>query len=72
MAVRIEREGAVATVVIDRPERRNAVDARTARELADAFRAVEATIESGESFEGAHRFARRRRPSRRPRLVRGH
>jgi enoyl-CoA hydratase len=42
MAVRIERDGAVATVVIDRPERRNAVDAQTARELADAFRAVEA------------------------------
>ncbi len=42
MAVRIESEGAVATVVIDRPERRNAVDAQTARELADAFRAVEA------------------------------
>jgi enoyl-CoA hydratase len=42
MTVRIEREGAVATVIIDRPERRNAVDARTARELAEAFRAVEA------------------------------
>jgi len=42
MAVRIESEGAVATVVIDRPERRNAVDAQTARELADAFRTVEA------------------------------
>jgi len=42
MAVRIETQGAVATVVIDRPERRNAVDARTAQDLADAFRAVEA------------------------------
>src|SRR5262249_12916 len=42
MTVRIESEGAVATVVIDRPERRNAVDAQTARELADPFRAVEA------------------------------
>lgn len=42
MAVRIETQGAVATVVIDRPERKNAVDARTARDLADAFRAVEA------------------------------
>src|SRR5215467_2744782 len=41
MTVRIESEGAVATVVIDRPERRNAVDAQTARELADAFRTVE-------------------------------
>ena len=44
MAVRIESEGAVATVVIDRPERRNAVDAQTARELADAFRTVEADV----------------------------
>src|SRR5262249_27227750 len=42
MAIRIEREGAVVTVIIDRTERRNAVDAQTARELADAFRAVEA------------------------------
>ena len=42
MAVRIETQGAVATVVIDRPERKNAVDARTAQDLADAFRAVEA------------------------------
>jgi len=57
MAVPIEREGAVATVVIDRPERRNAVDAQTARDLADAFRAVDAAIESGESLEGAQRFA---------------
>ncbi len=42
MAVRIERHGAVATVVIDRPERKNAVDAQTSRDLADAFRAVDA------------------------------
>ena len=42
MAVRIETQGAVATVVIDRPERKNAVDARTAQDLADVFRAVEA------------------------------
>ena len=42
MPVRIERAGAVATIVLDRPERKNAVDAQTARELADAFRAVEA------------------------------
>ena len=41
MPVRIEKQGAVASVIIDRPERKNAVDARTARELADAFRAVE-------------------------------
>jgi Enoyl-CoA hydratase/carnithine racemase len=47
MAVRIETQGAVATVVIDRPERKNAVDAQTARDLAEAFRAVEANGEIG-------------------------
>jgi enoyl-CoA hydratase len=47
MAVRIETQGAVATVVIDRPERRNAVDAQTSRDLAEAFRAVEANGEIG-------------------------
>jgi len=47
MAVRIETQGAVATVVIDRPERKNAVDAQTSRDLAEAFRAVEADGEIG-------------------------
>ena len=42
MAVRIETQGAVATVVIDRPERKNAVNAQTSRDLADVFRSVEA------------------------------
>ena len=42
MAVRVERAGAVTTIVLDRPERRNAVDGETARQLADAFRAFEA------------------------------
>jgi len=37
----------VATVVIDRPERKNAVDAQTSRDLAEAFRAVEADGEIG-------------------------
>ena len=41
-AVRVSREGAVTTVVIDRPERRNAVDGPTAAALADAFRAFDA------------------------------
>lgn len=40
--VRIEHEGRVATVVLSRPEVRNAVDRRTAEALADAFRAVDA------------------------------
>ncbi|HEY2193371.1 MAG TPA: crotonase/enoyl-CoA hydratase family protein [Actinomycetospora sp.] len=39
MSVRVEREGPVTTVTIDRPERRNAVDGPTAAALADAFRA---------------------------------
>jgi enoyl-CoA hydratase len=44
--VRVERAGAVSTVVGARPEPRNAVDRETARELADAFRAVEADEET--------------------------
>ena len=42
MAVRVERDGAVTTVIIDRPERRNAVDGPTAAALAGAFRAFDA------------------------------
>jgi enoyl-CoA hydratase len=42
MSVRIERDGPVTTVVLDRPAARNAVDGATARELADAFRAFDA------------------------------
>jgi enoyl-CoA hydratase len=39
MTVHVERDGPVTTVVIDRPEVRNAVDGPTAEALADAFRA---------------------------------
>ena len=42
MSVRVERAGAVSTIILDRPERRNAVDGTTARDLADAFRAFDA------------------------------
>ncbi|OLT11265.1 enoyl-CoA hydratase [Actinomadura sp. CNU-125] len=42
MPVRVERRGAVTTVIMSRPEARNAVDAATAGELADAFRAFDA------------------------------
>src|SRR5690349_5012608 len=42
MAIRVERSGPVATIVIDRPEARNAVDGPAARALAEAFRAFEA------------------------------
>ena len=37
-AVRVERAGPVTTVLLSRPERRNAVDGATAAALADAFR----------------------------------
>ncbi|MCW2843401.1 MAG: echA20 [Nocardioides sp.] len=42
MTVRIERTGPVTTVILDRPDARNAVDGPTARALADAFRAFDA------------------------------
>src|SRR5256885_5366064 len=42
MAVRVERAGPVTTIVLDRPEARNAVDRETAAQLADAFRGFEA------------------------------
>ncbi|MFQ6198699.1 crotonase/enoyl-CoA hydratase family protein [Streptomyces sp. NPDC000405] len=41
-AVRTERRGPVTTVVLSRPEVRNAVDGPTAAALADAFRAFDA------------------------------
>ena len=42
MSVHIETDGPVTTVVIDRPEARNAVDGPTATALAEAFRAFDA------------------------------
>ncbi len=42
MNVRVEVSGPVTTVVLDRPEVRNAVDRATAADLADAFRAFDA------------------------------
>ena len=45
--VRSEKQGAVTTIILHRPEARNAVDGPTAALLADAFRAFEAD-------EGAH------------------
>ena len=41
-AVRVERSGPVTTVVLHRPEQRNAVDRATAEALADAFQAFDA------------------------------
>ena len=40
--VRVERSGAVTTVILDRPGAKNAVDRDTAQALADAFRAFDA------------------------------
>jgi len=42
MTVRVERSGPVTTVILDRPEVRNAVDGPTAAALADAFREFDA------------------------------
>jgi enoyl-CoA hydratase len=42
MSVHVEVDGPVATVVLHRPEARNAVDGPTAAALADAFRAFDA------------------------------
>lgn len=42
MPVYLERDGSVATVVLSRPEVRNAVDRPTAEALADAFRVFDA------------------------------
>jgi enoyl-CoA hydratase len=46
MSVRIEKDGPVFTVILSRPEVRNAVNGPTARALADAFRAFEADDEA--------------------------
>jgi enoyl-CoA hydratase len=42
LPVRVERRGPVFTVILSRPEVRNAVDSATAKALADAFRSFEA------------------------------
>ncbi len=40
--VRVERDGAIVTVILDRPEVRNAVDRPTAEALCEAFRTFDA------------------------------
>lgn len=42
MTVRVEHEGPVTTIILDRPDSRNAVDGPTARALAEAMRAFDA------------------------------
>ena len=46
MAVRVERSGPITTVILDRPEVRNAVDGPTAAALADAFAGFDADPEA--------------------------
>ena len=46
MAVRVERDGPVTTVILDQPGVRNAVDGPTAQALADAFRSFDADEEA--------------------------
>lgn len=46
MSIRIEKDGPVTTVILDRADRRNAVDRPTAEALADAFRAFEADADA--------------------------
>jgi enoyl-CoA hydratase len=55
MNVRIEKNGPITTVVLARPERRNAVDGATAQALADAFRAFDADADAKVAvFYGDH------------------
>ena len=44
--VRVERAGPITTVLLSRPERRNAVDGDTAAALADAFREFDADADA--------------------------
>ena len=46
MNVRVEKNGAITTLIIDRPEVRNAVDRPTADALAAALRAFEVDEEA--------------------------
>jgi enoyl-CoA hydratase len=46
MTVKVERRGAVTTVIMDRPEARNAVDRETALALSDAFRQFDSDPEA--------------------------
>ena len=46
MAVEIEKQGRVMTIILDRPEVKNAVDGPTAKQLADAFRTFDSDDEA--------------------------
>src|SRR5689334_5337806 len=46
MTIRIEKDGPTTTVILNRPDVRNAVDRTTAAALADAFRAFDGDPEA--------------------------
>ena len=46
MSVTVEKDGPITTVILDRPEVRNAVDRPTAEALSRAFRDFEADAEA--------------------------
>ena len=57
MGVRIEKSGRVTTVILARPERRNAIDGATANALASAFRTFDADPDTDVAVlwgEGGH------------------
>lgn len=57
MGVKIEKSGRVTTLILARPERRNAIDGATANALANAFRAFDADPEADVAVlwgEGGH------------------
>ncbi|MGH9826168.1 MAG: enoyl-CoA hydratase-related protein, partial [Blastocatellia bacterium] len=55
MSVSIERRGHITTIILDRPEVRNAVNRETAEALAEAFRDFEADSEARVAvFYGDH------------------
>lgn len=57
MSVRVERDGPVWTVVLARPEVRNAVDRKTADDLSRAFRVFEGEAEALAREIAAHPWA---------------
>ena len=64
MTVRVERAGPVTTVIMDRPEARNAVDGPTAAALTGAFRDFDADDAACVAvlYGAGRHLLRRRRP----------
>src|ERR1039458_2736733 len=64
MSVRVERDGPVSTVILDRPAVRNAVDGPTGAALADAFRQFEAddSARAAALYGAGGTYLRRGRP----------